>query len=225
MKTWLLLILGFFATTLDAQETTLLEPTKNPFEGEVSYKITYSNTGKVKNEGPDSMVVAYGTNGWAAQWYGGIAKKLKAELIFSLEDSTFWWVNHKEWVAYRMDSAYQAPKTSLVKLAKKETKTILGQKSQKVALKTGESTQTFWLADSLQLAALPDSFPSMVPPLWQLAKFGLPLGMEQISRSGKSTSTAVEIRPMALPPDRFKVPAGYGRQTFDFFSYHPILGE
>lgn len=225
MKTWLLLFLGFITTSLLAQETTLLEPGKSPFEGEISYKIAYSNTGLVQKDAPDSMVIAFGNIGWAAKWFGGTAKKLKAELIFSLEDSTFWWVNHKEWVAYRMDSAYQTPKTSMVKLAKKESKTILGQKSTKVALKTGESTQTFWLADSLQLTALPDSFPPVIPPVWQLSKYGLPLGMEQTSRSGKSTTTAVEIRPMAIPADRFRVPTGYTRQTFDFFSYHPNLGE
>lgn len=228
MKTWLISVLLLLTSLhVSAQETTSLEPITSGFQGEVSYKIQYSGTGIVEKEAPDSMVITFGVGSWSARWFGGVSKKLKAELLYIGSQNQLWWINHKEWVAYQMDSAYQAPVPTLSNPSKKETKTIKGQPCTKYVAKSNDLVQTFWLSDSLSLniPSVLDSASLPLPLPWHFGLSGLPLSMEQSSTSGKTITTAVDIRPMAISPATFEIIEGYSRQTFDFFSAHPVLGQ
>lgn len=220
-----LLLLGLMLSPLLSraqEETTIAEPEKAPFEGEISYKISYSGTGNVKAELPDSMVIAVKGRFWSVEWFGGLAEDLKTRLIYNADDSLLWLVSGTENAAFRMDPNYQAPKAKITPY--REYKKVLEINTQKHILQSGESETTFWLTDSLLIQTLPDTFPHPAPLLMVSGKNEIPLRIEADGSNGKTTTMATAIRPGMIPQNRFAIPEGYDRKTFDFYAFHPLLG-
>lgn len=223
----LVLFLIAFPALLRAQEVLISdEGLKEPFQGRISYTISYTgeNLSSIKGYLPDSVDVWFSNEYIRSTYYGGLSDSLMKDVLWSRNQDRTWTLDHKNKKALYIP--FDSAKTQRAQPRKSGNQVKISDiLCQKYTLKDGKYSHSFWVADSLLYPfKSSDTALSRLPVFLHAKLKGLPLRYHSSSKLGTTKLEAKTVLPGSNPQAKGKLPDGYQEEEFkEFVIRTPLL--